>query len=222
MAKRRTLVVSFLLIILCSKVEAFHEPQRFVDWFWYDDALTNSLHESCSAQYNAYLAASHDSEKKRKPVVVCLLDAMDDLGKSEMASAGVLLGLMPTILSFAGSTLTQTALLSLRRPLIACLLAMGSPGIPPLRSFEREDIPRFLRRRKDSMALERATSFEGPVGKGLVVGVELVLVLAAIGNVFYTSYELGVKTFVSWSQDVSYHPLMWISLIGGESCPSGH
>ncbi len=49
----------------------------------------------------------------------------------------------------------------------------------------------------------------------LVVGIELILVLAAIGNVFYASYELGIKTAISWSGDVSFHPLMWSCLTGG-------
>ncbi|KAF2118275.1 hypothetical protein BDV96DRAFT_569584 [Lophiotrema nucula] len=229
MTDSKVLVAIVVLLVLCSTAQA---SKRFEDWFWYDNTFNNIIRYNCSTEYNNYIN-HHDSRwwagwptyeepkgertywKYLHPILICLLDTTDDLNKAEMASAGVLLGLMPTILAYAGSNLTETALLSLRRPVFACLLAIGSPAVPPLRSFTHEDVPKMLTRRKSGMTVNLATPSWGVKTRALVVGIELVLVLAAIGNVFYASYELGVKTVISWSGDVSYHPLMWSCLTGG-------
>ncbi|KAH8585554.1 hypothetical protein B0O99DRAFT_696354 [Bisporella sp. PMI_857] len=68
-------------------------------------------------------------------VIDCFFNYMRDIDKAEMASAGVLLGLMPTIIASAGSTLADTALLVSKRPLLAFLLAIESPSVTPLRIF---------------------------------------------------------------------------------------
>ena len=49
-----------------------------------------------------------------------------------MASAGVVLGLMPIILANLGPTLAESSILTLERPFLSLLLAIGGrQSIPP-------------------------------------------------------------------------------------------
>jgi hypothetical protein len=131
-----------------------------------------------------------------------------------MASAAVFLGLVPTILAVAGSTLAETTLLSTRRPLPALLLAMGSPSVPLLRAFYYEDVPRMLERRKGGMGLTNSFFGTGKVSKAIIVLVELGAVSAAITNVLLVCFELGAKGFLSFGLYTWHDPLMWSLLTG--------
>jgi hypothetical protein len=66
-----------------------------------------------------------------------------------MASAGVLLGLTPTILAAVGSSADETVMLFIlsKRPLLVVFLVGGSPAIFPMRSFEYQDPIGLLRER---------------------------------------------------------------------------
>jgi hypothetical protein len=199
--------------------------RRFQNWYWYDNTFGNILRENCSSQYANYVN-HHDNgwyinfPYRRDPnqtspwvyidpVVICLLDNTNDLNKANMAGASVLLGLAPTILATAGSTLAETSLLSIRRPLLAFLLALGSPSVPPLRTFHHEDIPGMLVRRKSGLTIELSSTGRIAVLNALIVLIEIILALAAIINVLLTSYELGMRTILSFGADVWFDPLMW-------------
>lgn len=228
--KASMIFVLLLLAVLFDNAQALLTTQRFKHWFWYNDLFDNFIRENCSTEYENYVNRYDDGwysrwpiYENRKPnhdwiytypVIRCLLDVSNDFSKANMASAGILLGLMPTILAYAGSNLSETALLIVRRPMLAFLLAMGSPAMPPLRTFVHEDIPKMLIRRKGGITTELSIATHGYTIRAIIVGVELVLSLAAIANVVYTSYELGVKTFVSWSIDVFFHPLLWACITG--------
>jgi hypothetical protein len=131
-----------------------------------------------------------------------------------MASAAVFLGLKPTILAVAGSTLAETTLLSARRPLLAFLLAMGSPSVPPLRAFHHEDVPKMLERRKGGLGLRKSSVNDSTTMKAIIITTEFALALAAIVNVVLVSYELGMKTILTFGDDVWFLPLLWTVFTG--------
>ena len=58
----------------------------------------------------------------------------------KIQSAQVLLGLLPTTLLFGGPTIAEVAALSTYRPLLAVLLAFGSPAVNVVRLFRQIDI----------------------------------------------------------------------------------
>ena len=62
-------------------------------------------------------------------MVTCLLQNIDDVDKADMQSATIILGLMSTILSYIGPTVTEMALISSRRPFLAVLAMLGAPAI---------------------------------------------------------------------------------------------
>ncbi|KAF2175923.1 hypothetical protein K469DRAFT_646390 [Zopfia rhizophila CBS 207.26] len=209
----RRLFCFLLLLPSCTVCDAL-TTERFKEWYWYDDTFKITIHKYCSAEYARYRGYYDGHVEVTRTydlymdLITCILDNINDLNKANIASAGVLLGLMPTILAYAGSNLSETALLSVRRPLLAFLLAIGSPAVPPRRTFEHQDILGMLKRRKNVFTMKFAFS-RGSVTKALIVGVELTLALAAIANVVLMSYELGMTTFVAWSADTFFHPLLW-------------
>ncbi|KAH9206237.1 hypothetical protein DL95DRAFT_315935 [Leptodontidium sp. 2 PMI_412] len=203
------------------------QAQRFQKWYWYDDSLSLLVRINCSTEYTNYLEkqdSGWDSRYGAKPVkgvwtylypvIDCLSNHMRDIDKAEMASAGVLLGLMPTIIASAGSTLVDTALLASRRPLLAFLLAMGSPSVTPLRTFQYEDVPNMLESRKTVLGVQHSSISQSSTKRAIIVIIEIALALAASVNVFHTTYMLGVGTFISWSAHVTAHPLLWSLFTG--------
>lgn len=58
-------------------------------------------------------------------VAECLLDKTPEVFKAGMAAASVMLGLLPTILSLAGSSTVEVGLVALRRPLACFTLGNG-------------------------------------------------------------------------------------------------
>ena len=210
------LLLILSLIALAQAALARLASKRFQHWHWYDASFANIIHENCSVEYNNYLSKYdsgwhfgspyYDTQEGpgqswtwMDPLINCLLDHTNELGKANMASAAVLLGLMPTILAAAGSTLSETALLSARRPLLAFLLATGSPAVLPVRTFQHDDVPKMLVRRKSGLTIELSSTSQTLYLKMIVVCIELILALAATANVILTSYELGISTIISWS-----------------------
>jgi hypothetical protein len=127
--------------------------------------------------------------------------------KSNMASAGVVLGLTPTILAMLGSSTTDTALLSIvaMRPLLALCLAIGSPAASPLRPFEYVDPIESLA----SSGERKSVPLYGITGQLAVSIVEYLIVFAAITNIASVSYQLGIQTICSFSVETTFQPLLW-------------
>jgi hypothetical protein len=82
------------------------------------------------------------SRRRALPVVECVLGRMPETLKANLlAAAGVVLGLLPSLLSFLASDITEVGL---RRPELALLLAAGSPAVNPIKVCEYSDPLRLL------------------------------------------------------------------------------
>lgn len=125
-----------------AHVHAYSAP-HFQRWYpQYAGMFRTIIERNCSVALQNYLNGSSPICTYQSvsclpgQVSDCILRNMAETLKANMAAAGVLLGLLPTILSFVGSNTTQTALLALRRPLLALLVATGAPAVAPTRTFE--------------------------------------------------------------------------------------
>ncbi|KAI1432722.1 hypothetical protein GGR50DRAFT_672717 [Xylaria sp. CBS 124048] len=111
----------------------------------------NILRVNCSQQYQAYrygtqanlTLAPNDGPRPSLlpgPVIDCLLDNLSEYIKSSLASAQVLLGLLPTMLALLGTSSRDLGFLAViaRRPVLAALLALASPSICMGRAFQLE------------------------------------------------------------------------------------
>jgi hypothetical protein len=221
------------LLVAVGTAEAKLTNKRFEEWLWSDQTFASILRTNCSEEYDNYIDKINTGWYTRwpefrpynlsdmafvysNPLVTCLLENTNELNKADMASSGILLGLMPTILASVGSTLGETTLLASRRPILAMLLAIGSPAVPVLRTFERQDVHRMLRQRpgKQGISIKMLYSSQGKTARRIVVCLEFCLALAALINVVTIAWELAIKTIVSWSADRDFHQLLWVLLPG--------
>ncbi|EMR72813.1 hypothetical protein UCREL1_128 [Eutypa lata UCREL1] len=74
-------------------------------------------------------------------VIRCILNDVGEDAKVNMAAASVFLGLLPSILSFAGLRTIETGLLAQRRPLLALITGFGAPAVSPLHAFDYHNGP---------------------------------------------------------------------------------
>ena len=126
--------------------------------------------------------------------------------ESQTASTGVLLGLLPSILSILGSSPVELGLLSTSRPILSLLLALAAPVINPLRLFDYTDPKNMLAELK--MGVKMTT--HGTVTSLLVVILQVALALAAVANVTLVSYDLYNKAFsVVLACRYRYHIFLW-------------
>jgi hypothetical protein len=138
----------------------------------------------------------------------CILENTKETTKGNMASGIVALGLMPTILVFLGSSTAETVLLARRRPLLAFLIACGSPSVNPLRTFTYADPVADLKTVEGHLV---PTSFR-PRQAALVTLLEFIFVLAAVANTYTACYQMGFWTVNTMSCDSTFYPLAWAAL----------
>ncbi|MCJ1479392.1 hypothetical protein MMC13_008077 [Lambiella insularis] len=125
-----------------------------------------------------------------------------------MASAGVVLGLMPIILANQGPTLAESSILSMERPLLSILLAIGGPSIYPARPFAYYDPLEAINQAPAGFT----NSPDGHLTYFAVSALQYLISLAAAANVIAVSLELGLKTVVVWKKRNPYLPLIWVLL----------
>lgn len=208
--------VSVLILGLATPPVFATWPTPFKDWYTrYDPPWPDLITGNCSQQYQAYLShgpVCSDSSggcraDRMSDVAECLLHNTPEVVKANMAAASVLLGLLPTILSLAGSSTVEVGLVALRRPLLALLLGMASPAVNPLRTFEY-GTPAKIMSREDYSA-------QGPTIpvylRALVSGMQYALALAAIYNVATVTYSLSIRTYSITNPNVPT-VLIWMCL----------
>ncbi|KAF2489027.1 hypothetical protein BU16DRAFT_532053 [Lophium mytilinum] len=150
----------------------------------------------------------------------CMLDKMSSDGLANFNSAGVVLGLMPTLLSTIGLSVAETSLLSSYRPLLSFLLSLGAPAVWPTRLLEYSDPTHVLcggssvsegGSSRGSMLAFRISPRWAGIAHPLSAA-QYLLAAGAAANVMSTSVELGRKTILSWDCTVTFGPLLWGTL----------
>jgi hypothetical protein len=209
--------------LLISSVSATNEKFQL----WYPEfgfIFETILHANCTAEYAGYLAGVKSpkyvqiyrftgagwTNQLAEPVVNCILTSTSSFVQASMASAGVLLGLTPTILAAVGSSADETAMLFIlsKRPLLAVFLAGGSPAVFPMRSFEYQDPIGLLRERRGRLYPPELTN----KGQFVIMVLEYIIVLAAVANVVTVAQELGVQVSCSFAPHLTYLVLLWAVL----------
>ena len=109
----------------------------------------------------------------------CILDNIHETTKTDIASAGVLLGLLPALLGVLGSSTIETSCLATRRPVLAFLLCFASPAVNPIRMYDYTDVLEKI------MTLNETVRLPGMSGNGSqsVALAKYVFALAAIANI---------------------------------------
>ncbi|KAK3718572.1 hypothetical protein LTR37_005076 [Vermiconidia calcicola] len=200
-------------VVLLLTFAGFVTAKNHFDTFYPQlrPVIAEYLRYNCSQEYRDYLDdVRSDNELvcigcAAAPVTDCLLNTFHEVDKANMASAAVILGILPTSLSLAGSTTAETGLLSLRRPLLAFLIGAGAPAVNPTRTFHYADPKDLLYIRRKSIRAPRLTGFFGVV----VLVLEYLFACLAVTNLSIVSWQLCVRTICSFAQDTVYMPALW-------------
>ena len=140
-----------------------------------------------------------------KSMTTCLLQNIDDVDKADMQSATIMLGLLPTILSYVGPTVGEMALISSRRPVLAVFLMLGAPAVFATRPFEFNNAGESLKKDVGNFVLHRQI----PSMALIITATQYLLLSLAVTNCLLNSLQLGTSTILSWKCLWPYLQLGW-------------
>ena len=138
-------------------------------------------------------------------MATCLLQNIDDFDKADMQSATIILGLMPTILSYIGPTVGEMALISSHRPVFAVLLMLGAPAVFATRPFDFNSPSESLKKNGGGFVFHK----QNPCWAYLITLAQYLLLSLAVGNSLHNSVNLGTSTILSWKCLWPYLELGW-------------
>ena len=182
------------------------------------------LDEKCASDYQLYLDGQSNNHINVlndttctsctiAPVAACLYDGVVALAGPSMQAAGVLLGLLPTILILVSPSKVETGILTLQRPSLAMLTSAGCPAVNLLHSADYNELAYILHSWPGSKKHYRLPN---SWGQACMVTIEYCIVIAAVANIAGVCYELGYWTVCSIAPETTYLPMLWpiLSLIG--------
>lgn len=126
-----------------------------------------------------------------------------------LAAIGVILGLLPTILSMVGLSVIETGVLALRQHFFAFLLALSSPAALPSRTLDYRNSKELLQQRLLCYRLKADAMFT--VHRRVLPGLQYVLATAAVANLAHVTWELFTKTVTANSAVTKYLPGLWVA-----------
>ncbi|KFY48430.1 hypothetical protein V495_01344 [Pseudogymnoascus sp. VKM F-4514 (FW-929)] len=193
-------------LLACTVAAA---PGHFRLWFPQYGPTFEGFVRKCGATYDAYRndvpCHPHYVGCQSGRMIHCLLSQATESLKANMASAGVILGLLPTTLCLVGLSTVETGLLAHRRPLLSLLLAAGAPAISPSRIYDYRDSIDLLRDRSSYINTPKFT----PMWAAIIATLQYIFASLAIANLAYVSWELSIKTVCSFSSDTAFQPALW-------------
>ena len=160
--------------------------QFFPTWSPYYNAI---LQQNCSSELRLYQTTHHNSACI--DTALCMMEKTVKNVESQTASTGVLLGLMPSVLSILGPSPVDMCLLSTRRPLLSLLLTLGAPVVSPIRLFDSIEPREILK--TSSQSISRAE--KNKLLAGIIAVLQHFLALAAVANITMVAFELHTKAY---------------------------
>ena len=188
--------------------------EQFTHWYpFYRGSITGFSAAQCFSNYTQgsfpSITELYGYSGVCKSMVACLLKHLNEMDKSDMASASLLLGLTPTILGFLGPTTAEIALLSSHRPILAALLSLGAPSISIRRALEFDDPADYLAASVGKFVMKPV---HGLVRMLALSSAQYVLTIMAVANVISNSFTLGSRTIISWKCSWQSAALTWSSM----------
>ena len=203
---------------------------RFSDWFpkstdYFADVSTGVCNASLRAFENAYydspsIPLVNLGVKKEWPVhdlcdahASCILEHTSEMRKASLATAGVLLGLMPTLLAVLSPSISELVLLSSQRPMLASILSVGAPGVLQRRIFEYEDPFELIEATESLKVSTRSLLVLGPwnTWKAMVVALgQYLLALACAVNTTTLAIQTSNKSVISWGCTRTWPLILWV------------
>jgi len=188
--------------------------------------LGTILTKECAYKVQSYWSQPWDPNDptydKCTVAVDCVLQHTNETVKQNLASAVVILGLTPSLLSSLGPSISESSMLSFKQPWLSVLVSFGAPAVYPTRIWTYDDpfnaIVRLADqkvRTNDNKALQNLVKMtsKGNIRR-FVLSVEYLLAMAAIVNIVQISIDLGQRTVLSWFCGNWYMPVCWVLVPG--------
>ena len=209
------LAIPLIISLFCqvSTTSSTLPGRKFQYWFSeYEAHFEESSTIVCNYTLQQYLHPDLHTPQSTNLLIAhhadCILANTTETIQFNMASAAVMLGLMPSLMASFGPTLAESSVLLLERPFLGFVLAIGSPAMYPSRPLESYNPLDTLT--QPPMRLPIAS--HGRKMSVIISLIQLLVAVVAAGNVIATSLELGAKTVVTWKKANSYLPLTWVVL----------
>jgi hypothetical protein len=204
-------------------------PQKFQKFlpFLSQHTLISINNEVCNATLGRYVLAWKEASLDGLDSACtahqkCILNEMSELSKSYMGSSSLVLGFVPVLFSTLGPSISEVALLSAKRPVLAAILSLGAVRVQQTRVFQYDD---------DAVAgiLQQSTVLPGVIARWLLkrryrcIGtsvLQYLLASLAVANVFWASWDLGLASGSNFICQSSYMPVIWTSVPGLVSLPA--
>ncbi|KAI1421055.1 hypothetical protein F5Y12DRAFT_65334 [Xylaria sp. FL1777] len=211
-------VLTLLIAASAYSVNA-EDRSHYQQWYpQYSDYFTGVARNHCGIEIQRYLKGDEPGFRfgcedtlsqvqcASASVIGCLLGNTSEDIKANTAAAAVVLGLLPTTLSLAGSSTAEVGLLALRRPVLALFLSTGAPSVSPIRAFEYREPIHMLR--EGAGGVTAMFKLSEPWAMALSI-LQYAVVLGATANLIQVSQSLGTQAVISFSSDNTYQPLLW-------------
>jgi len=126
-----------------ARIRGPQKCQHFLP-FLSHPTLTTINTDVCNATLAAYTQAWHSAsldvlDSACTAHQKCIPTEMSELSKSYMSSSSLVLGFVPVLFSTLGPWISEMALLSLKRPLLAAMLSLGAVGVQQTRVLQYSD-----------------------------------------------------------------------------------
>ncbi|KAI4180424.1 MAG: hypothetical protein LQ346_006998 [Caloplaca aetnensis] len=205
------LSLSVLLLSLSAVAQAYPRL-KFRHWLPRYEPRWKNATASCQPRLSDYY--ENDRTRCRVPCACaadCLLQDLPATIQSNFASAQVILGLLPPMLVFFGPTSTEVAALSTYRPLLAVLVALGSPAINVGNIFRHVDVREpFTRPLSSTSRLWAAwLARQNVVLRSSFSALSYMAALAAIIINVWTAVYVDLRTVSGWRCGALFMPLVW-------------
>ncbi|KAK6329627.1 hypothetical protein TWF730_006175 [Orbilia blumenaviensis] len=165
-------------------------------------------------------------------IVNCTLGNISEERKASIASTGVFLGFVPTLITFVGPSIRGISILSTERPILALLCAVGTTGFGFSKPFLLFNVRRTMQKFQNeephsagaaqySDLQDRYFSFmtDRDPARGMVKRTNIFLKyfqyflgIGAVVNTVHNSYQIGLQTALAWNCSLSHFlPSMYTS-----------
>ncbi|KAJ2985236.1 hypothetical protein NUW58_g5644 [Xylaria curta] len=219
MAPFQPLLRVLTLVIMACAYSVNADRSHYHHWYpQYSSYFANIARTACSADIQIYQkgnppgfrSSCEDTLTQEQcasaGVIACLLEHTTEDIKANIAAAAVVLGLLPTTLSLAGSSTAEIGLLALRRPILALFLSTGAPAVSPIRAFDYREPIHMLR--DGGAGFIAMFKLSEPWAITLSI-LQYVVVIGATANLIQVSWTLGTQAVISFCSDNPYQPLLW-------------
>ncbi|PSN61688.1 hypothetical protein BS50DRAFT_592636 [Corynespora cassiicola Philippines] len=187
----------------------FTGPALFDHFFPQEEPLYKDIiQDYCWYYYHRYKTLPVNWYRCRR-VLECVLEQTGEITKAQLAITNLILGLVPTLLSWLGNGVFEVSVLSSQRPFLSILLSLGAPVFSPTSLFPRWQPDIILDKRSHELKIPTIPAYI----QALISFTQYIFAGGAIGNLTHLSYEMSYKSIsLSSGCHIRYFVTLWIYL----------